>query len=106
MVKLIDFGDTIKPTSTNCIYNPIGNVEFHAPEIISSLPVSYTTDIWSIGVITYTLFSGISPFLDESDEETSNNIFKVDYIFPSQYFTDKCDLVKNFIKFLLIKDPK
>ena len=74
--------------------------------MLSSSPVNFTSDTWSVGVITYILFSGISPFLDESDEETSNNILKVDYIFPTQYFNEKCDLVKNFIKFILIKEPK
>lgn len=105
-IKLIDFGDSVKYNLTNYVYHPVGNIEFYAPEIIQSTPVSYTTDIWPVAIITYVLFSGVSPFLDDSNEETSNNILRLDYIFPAQYFNEKCDLVKHFIKYILIKDQK
>lgn len=83
----------------------MGNVEFIAPEIICSEPVQYSTDIWSVGVLTYVLFSGISPFLDDSDEETCNNIVRVDYIFPVQYFSDKLEMFKSFVNSVLMRDP-
>lgn len=42
-----------------------GNPEFVSPEVILSLPVTTSTDMWSIGVIVYVVLSGVSPFLGE-----------------------------------------
>ena len=47
LIKLIDFGDAVKlisnNVSTTIIFNSIGNIEFHAPEIISNMCVGYTS---------------------------------------------------------------
>ena len=34
------------------------------------------TDMWSVGVITYILLSGFSPFMGDTDAETFSNIVK------------------------------
>lgn len=108
LIKIIDFGDSIKQVineNTYYIHKLIGNKEFTSPEVIIGLPVNYTTDIWHIGLLVYVAYSGVSPFLDETDEETSNHIVQVDYCFPDEYFYDnRLDLVKSFIQSILVKD--
>ena len=39
-----------------------GMPEFVAPEVANGQIVSYPADMWSVGVITYLLLSGVSPF--------------------------------------------
>ena len=39
-----------------------GTPEFVAPEVLAFEPVGLEADMWSIGVITYILLSGCSPF--------------------------------------------
>ena len=39
-----------------------GMPEFVAPEVVNGESVGLPADIWSVGVITYLLLSGTSPF--------------------------------------------
>ncbi|XP_069075741.1 triple functional domain protein isoform X2 [Pleurodeles waltl] len=105
IVKLSDFGDAVQLNTTYYIYELLGNPEFAAPEIILGNPISLTSDIWSIGIITYVLLSGVSPFLDESVEETCLNICRLDYSFPEEYFKGVSQKAKEFVCFLLQEAP-
>ncbi|MGH0133719.1 UNVERIFIED_CONTAM: hypothetical protein FKN15_053342 [Acipenser sinensis] len=100
-VKLIDFGDAIQITSQYYIHPLLGNPEFAAPELIQGCPVALSTDIWSLGVLAYVMLSGVSPFLDESVEETCVNICRLDFSFPDDYFWGVSHAAKDFIKAIL-----
>ncbi|XP_012819809.1 triple functional domain protein isoform X3 [Xenopus tropicalis] len=103
-IKLSDFGDAVQLNTTYYIHQLLGSAEFAAPEIILGNPVSLTSDIWSIGVLTYVLLSGVSPFLDESVEETCLNICRLDFSFPDDYFKGVSQKAKEFVCFLLQGD--
>lgn len=51
-----------------------GHPEYVAPEIAHGKGVGYAADMWSVGIITYILLGGRSPFLGENDRETLTNI--------------------------------
>uniref|UniRef100_A0A7M4G1G5 Trio Rho guanine nucleotide exchange factor n=1 Tax=Crocodylus porosus TaxID=8502 RepID=A0A7M4G1G5_CROPO len=104
-IKLADFGDAVQLGTTYYIHQLLGNPEFTAPEIILGNPVSLTSDVWSVGVLTYVLLSGVSPFLDESIEETCLNICRLDFSFPDDYFKGVSQKAKDFVCFLLQDDP-
>uniref|UniRef100_A0A8C4W597 non-specific serine/threonine protein kinase n=1 Tax=Gopherus evgoodei TaxID=1825980 RepID=A0A8C4W597_9SAUR len=104
-IKLADFGDAVQLNTTYYIHQLLGNPEFAAPEIILGNPISLTSDVWSIGVLTYVLLSGVSPFLDESVEETCLNICRLDFSFPDDYFKGVSQKAKDFVCFLLQDDP-
>ncbi|XP_048363557.1 triple functional domain protein isoform X4 [Sphaerodactylus townsendi] len=104
-IRLADFGDAVQLNTTYHIHQLLGNPEFAAPEIILGNPVSLTSDMWSIGVLTYVLLSGVSPFLDESVEETCLNICHLDFSFPDDYFKGVSQKAKDFVCFLLQDDP-
>lgn len=85
-LRLIDFGEAqtlqLAGVGGNMADNsPESGTEFLPPETISKGPVGTYTDMWSFGVILYVLFSGLSPFLDDSEEETINNILRCDFSF-------------------------
>ncbi|XP_069472762.1 kalirin isoform X2 [Ambystoma mexicanum] len=103
-VKLIDLEDAVQITGHYYIHHLLGNPEFAAPEVIHGTPVSLSTDIWSIGVLTYIMLSGVSPFLDESKEETCLNICRVDFSFPHDYFCDVSLNARDFINVILQED--
>lgn len=101
-VKIIDFG-------LARIYKPreklrvnFGTPEFLAPEVINYDFVSFNTDMWSLGVITYMLLSGLCPFLGDDDNETLNNILACQWNFEEQEFVDTSEEAKDFISRLLI----
>eukprot|EP00079_Xenopus_tropicalis_P030110 XP_012825853.1 PREDICTED: kalirin, RhoGEF kinase isoform X1 [Xenopus tropicalis] len=105
-VKIIDLEDAVQITGHHYIHQLLGNPEFAAPELIQGSPVSLGTDIWSLGVLTYVMLSGVSPFLDESSEETCANICRVDFSFPQEYFSGVSQAAQDFIKATLQGDPR
>ena len=62
--------------------------------------------MWSIGVITYVLLSGLSPFLGDSDNETLANVSNGEYDFDDGegIFDQISDGAKQFIEQLLVMD--
>ncbi|XP_041956857.1 death-associated protein kinase 1 [Alosa sapidissima] len=105
-IKLIDFGLAHKIDFGNDFKNIFGTPEFVAPEVVNYEPLGLEADMWSVGVITYILLSGASPFLGDNKQETLANVSAVDYEFDEEYFSNTSGLAKDFIKRLLIKDPK
>ncbi|KAG7276359.1 hypothetical protein CRUP_014391 [Coryphaenoides rupestris] len=105
-IKLIDFGIAHQIKAGNEFKNIFGTPEFVAPEIVNYEPLGLEADMWSIGVITYILLSGASPFLGETKQETLANISAVNYDFDEEYFSNTSELAKDFIRRLLVKDPK
>uniref|UniRef100_A0A3B3ZQP0 Protein kinase domain-containing protein n=1 Tax=Periophthalmus magnuspinnatus TaxID=409849 RepID=A0A3B3ZQP0_9GOBI len=100
-IKIIDFGLARYKPREKLRVN-FGTPEFLAPEVINYEFVSFPTDMWSLGVITYML-SGLSPFLGDDDNETLNNILACQWNFEEEEFTDVSDEAKDFITRLLVK---
>ncbi|XP_035392161.1 kalirin isoform X1 [Electrophorus electricus] len=105
-VKLIDFGDAVLISGHRYVHLLLGNPEFAAPELIQGMPVSLSTDVWSVGVLAYVMLSGVSPFLDESLEETCVNVCKLDFCFPDEYFHGVSQAARDFVVSALSLDPR
>ncbi|XP_047238807.1 triple functional domain protein-like isoform X4 [Girardinichthys multiradiatus] len=105
VVKLTDFGDAVQLNSAHYVHPLLGSPEFASPELVLGEPVSLTSDLWSLGVVTYVLLSGASPFLDESAEETCLNICRLDFSFPRDYFHGVSQAARDFVCLLLRTDP-
>ncbi|XP_056337597.1 myosin light chain kinase 2, skeletal/cardiac muscle isoform X1 [Danio aesculapii] len=102
-VKIIDFGLARRYKPREKLRVNFGTPEFLAPEVINYEFVSFPTDMWSLGVITYMLLSGLSPFLGEDDNETLNNILACQWSFEEAEFADISEEAKDFISRLLVK---
>ncbi len=57
-------------------------------------------------MILYTLLSGLSPFLDETDEQTCENIINIDFNFPESQFPYVFKSVKELIQRIFIREAK
>ncbi|XP_056901773.1 triple functional domain protein isoform X2 [Takifugu flavidus] len=107
VIKLTDFGDAVQLNPASSYIHPLlGSPEFSAPELVLGQPASLTSDIWSLGVVTYIVLSGASPFLDESLEETCLNICRLDFSFPEDYFQGVSLAAKDFVCLLLQSEPE
>uniref|UniRef100_A0A9J8DA99 Myosin light chain kinase family member 4 n=1 Tax=Cyprinus carpio carpio TaxID=630221 RepID=A0A9J8DA99_CYPCA len=102
-VKIIDFGLARRYKPREKLRVNFGTPEFLAPEVINYEFVSFPTDMWSLGVITYMLLSGLSPFLGEDDNETLNSILACQWSFEEAEFADISEEAKDFISRLLVK---
>nr|XP_684726.6 death-associated protein kinase 2 [Danio rerio] len=105
-IKLIDFGLAHRIKDGVEFKNIFGTPEFVAPEIVNYEPLGLEADMWSIGVITYILLSGASPFLGDSKQETLANISAVNFEFDEEFFGSTSELAKSFIRQLLVKDTR
>ena len=52
-----------------------GTPEFVSPEVINYVAISLKTDMWSVGVLTYVLLSGLSPFLGENNQVRYKHLY-------------------------------
>nr|XP_033779975.1 death-associated protein kinase 2-like isoform X3 [Geotrypetes seraphini]XP_033779976.1 death-associated protein kinase 2-like isoform X3 [Geotrypetes seraphini] len=105
-IKIIDFGLAQKIEAGVTFKSLCGTPQYVAPEVINYEPLTSATDMWSIGVITYILLSGISPFQGETDSETLTNVVSGNYEFDDRYFKETSEMAKDFIRELLVKEPK
>ncbi|XP_019411281.1 PREDICTED: death-associated protein kinase 2-like [Crocodylus porosus] len=104
-IKIIDFGLAQKLEDGTTFKSLCGTPQYIAPEVINYEPLSSATDMWSIGVITYILLSGMSPFQGETDAETLTNVVAGSYEFENKYFSQTSEMAKDFISQLLVKEP-
>ncbi|KAL4613612.1 myosin light chain kinase 3 isoform X2 [Arapaima gigas] len=103
-IKIIDFGLARKYRPREKLKVNFGTPEFLAPEVVNYDFVSFPTDMWSVGVITYMLLSGLSPFLGDNDTETMNNILHSNWDFDAEAFENVSEEAKDFISRLLIPE--
>ncbi|XP_042560370.1 myosin light chain kinase 3 isoform X2 [Clupea harengus] len=101
-IKIIDFGLARKYRPREKLKVNFGTPEFLAPEVVNYDFVSFPTDMWSVGVITYMLLSGLSPFLGDNDAETMNNILHANWDFDSEAFENVSEEAKDFVSRLLV----
>ncbi|GFR67462.1 death-associated protein kinase 1 [Elysia marginata] len=105
-IKLIDFGLAQRINGKEDLRALMGTAEFVAPEVVSYETLSLATDMWSVGVITYILLSGASPFLGDNQQETYHNITAINFQFDEEYFSNTSELAIDFIEKLFVKIPK
>ncbi|VDD77238.1 unnamed protein product [Mesocestoides corti] len=105
-IKIIDFGLARRLNPNEVIQDMAGTPEFCAPEVVNFDPITFATDMWSIGVMTYILLSGISPFAGDSQAETFQNILECSVTFDREEFVDVSQEARDFITRLLRKNPR
>uniref|UniRef100_A0A8C5JBJ2 Myosin light chain kinase 3 n=1 Tax=Junco hyemalis TaxID=40217 RepID=A0A8C5JBJ2_JUNHY len=105
-IKIIDFGLARRYKPCEKLKVNFGTPEFLAPEVVNYDFVSFPTDMWSVGVITYMLLSGLSPFLGETDAETMNYVVNCSWDFDAEAFEQLSEDAKDFISRLLVKEKR
>ncbi|XP_052377797.1 striated muscle preferentially expressed protein kinase-like isoform X1 [Oncorhynchus keta] len=76
MVKIIDFGSaqTFDPLFLKQFSPPVGTLEYMSPEMLKGDVVGPPADIWSVGVLTFIMLSGMLPFMENDPQETEARI--------------------------------
>ncbi|XP_013175915.1 PREDICTED: muscle M-line assembly protein unc-89-like isoform X2 [Papilio xuthus] len=103
-VKLIDLGSAHRVTKLGTSVPQVGELEYKAPEVINDEPAFPQSDIWSLGVLTYIMLSGTSPFRGADDAETKQNISFVRYRFEHLY-KEITQEATRFLMFVFKKVP-
>ncbi|KAH8590850.1 kinase-like domain-containing protein [Bisporella sp. PMI_857] len=83
-----------------------GTPGYMAPEIFKKTGHGKPVDLWAIGVITYFLLCGYTPFDRDSNLEEMQAILIADYSFtPIEYWRGVSTSAREFIKRCLTIDP-
>lgn len=83
-----------------------GTPGYMAPEIFKKTGHGKPVDLWALGVITYFLLCGYTPFDRDSDFEEMQAILNADYSFtPVEYWRGVSSHAKDFIFRCLTIDP-
>ncbi|XP_042314697.1 LOW QUALITY PROTEIN: striated muscle preferentially expressed protein kinase [Sceloporus undulatus] len=80
-IKIIDFGSaqTYNPLVLRQLGCRVGTLEYMAPEMVKGDPIGSAADIWGMGVLTYIMLSGRSPFLEADPLEAESRILAARY---------------------------
>lgn len=103
-VVICDFGLSKFFDRGQLLLTQCGTPGYVSPEVVSGDVYTNAVDLWTIGVITYILVSGIPPF-DGHDDEVCDRIVNGRYTFPERHFAHCSDMVKHFIQSLLRVNP-
>jgi serine/threonine protein kinase len=109
-VVLSDFGCSkmFLPHEKHKTYSGCGTLSYMAPEVVATSAAGYGMEVdwWSLGVVTYELLAGLSPFgrrsVSQTDEEITCQIITAKPYIPDDLSFDAAD----FISKLLVKDPR
>ncbi|XP_066587325.1 obscurin isoform X2 [Prorops nasuta] len=104
-LKIGDFGLARRISSAKLMTLNYGVPEYVAPEVSNNEGVSYPADMWSVGIITYILLSGISPFRGTNDKETLLRIRDGRWEFDERW-TNISNEARDFVRSLLIYQPE
>jgi serine/threonine protein kinase len=106
IVKIADFGLSKIFNDNEELMTSCGTPGYVAPEVLMCESYDKSVDMWGIGIITYILLAGYPPFYAENDTALFEKIMNAEYDFDDECWEDVSDLAKDFIRHLLVKDPK
>uniref|UniRef100_A0AAQ4PBF6 Ribosomal protein S6 kinase n=1 Tax=Gasterosteus aculeatus aculeatus TaxID=481459 RepID=A0AAQ4PBF6_GASAC len=114
MLKVIDFGFArLCPAGSAPLQTPCFTLQYAAPELFESAGYDKACDLWSLGVILYTMLSGQVPFQSEQRGMTSSyaadimqKIKEGDFSLDGEAWKGVSENAKELVKGLLTVDPE
>ena len=105
-VKITDFGIAKSyGSSQNTGDNILGTMDFMSPEQAKGEPVTFRSDLYSLGAVLFTLLSGRPPFTANSIEESLRNLTRVPAPRISQSVPGVPEEIEEVIAKLMEKKP-
>uniref|UniRef100_K7FNE5 Ribosomal protein S6 kinase n=1 Tax=Pelodiscus sinensis TaxID=13735 RepID=K7FNE5_PELSI len=112
-IKIIDFGFArLKPPDNQPLKTPCFTLHYAAPELLNHNGYDESCDLWSLGVILYTMLSGQVPFQSQdkgltctSALEIMKKIKKGEFSFEGEAWKNVSQEAKDLIQGLLTVDP-
>ncbi|XP_077596113.1 ribosomal protein S6 kinase alpha-4 isoform X2 [Stigmatopora nigra] len=114
VLKVIDFGFArLCPAGSAPLQTPCFTLQYAAPELFESAGYDKACDLWSLGVILYTMLSGQVPFQSEQVGMTSSYAAEImhkikegDFSLDGEPWKGVSEDAKELVKGLLTVDPE
>ncbi|XP_066256138.1 obscurin isoform X9 [Euwallacea similis] len=104
-LKITDFGLSRQISIAHLYPLMYGMPEYVSPECVNNEGVGFGHDMWSVGIITYILLSGRSPFRGAHDRETLTRIRDGTWSFDDEWWCKFSPEARDFITKLLVYHP-
>ena len=101
LLKVIDWGTSKKFSKDKKLSERFGTPYYIAPEVLNDSTYTEKCDIWSLGVILYTMLCGYPPFNGLDDEIIFDAVKSGYFEFPEEEWDDISDDAKDLIKNML-----
>ena len=103
-IKIIDFGTSVSIKNQNKLTQELGTIYYIAPEVFKN-NYNEKADVWSCGIILYTMLCGHPPFMGNNEEAIKNKILNSKLVFPKNDFKHISQEAIEYIKQLLEYNP-
>ncbi|KAJ4496558.1 kinase-like domain-containing protein [Lentinula lateritia] len=105
-IVIADFGIAKHlDTPEEQLHSLAGSIGYVAPEVLLNEGHGKQVDLWSIGIITYVLLCGYSPFRSDEVKVLIRETTEARIEFHDKYWKNVSSEAKTFIKRLLNPDP-
>uniref|UniRef100_A0A8D0DRD2 Ribosomal protein S6 kinase n=1 Tax=Salvator merianae TaxID=96440 RepID=A0A8D0DRD2_SALMN len=112
-IKIIDFGFArLKPPDNQPLKTPCFTLHYAAPELLNHNGYDESCDLWSLGVILYTMLSGQVPFQAQDKNITCTSALEImkkikrgEFSFEGDAWKNVSQEAKDLIQGLLTVDP-
>ncbi|GAA5832023.1 hypothetical protein JCM11251_002790 [Rhodosporidiobolus azoricus] len=105
MLVIADFGIAKHLDHGEELTSLAGSPGYAAPEVLLKQPHSMPVDLWSVGVITYTLLCGYIPFRATETQKLIDECTAAKLEFHDRYWKKISSDAKAFIRALIQSDP-
>jgi len=103
-IKIMDFGAALTLAAETTQVSGVGSPAYMSPEQVKEQPLTYQTDIFSLGVVMYQLLTGRLPFQGTNNYSMIYQIINVDPPPPMQVRPDIPPRVDAIVMRALAKD--
>jgi calcium-dependent protein kinase len=103
-IKIIDFGASITFKGQN-LSQELGTIYYIAPEVFMN-NYNEKADIWSCGIILYTMLCGHPPFCGKDENTIKAKILHSKLVFPTKNFKNVSTEAIDYLKLLLAYNPE
>ncbi|VBB34831.1 unnamed protein product [Acanthocheilonema viteae] len=108
-IRIIDFGFAKQLRAENgLLMTPCYTAQFVAPEILKKQGYDMNCDVWSLGVLLFTMLSGETPFAtseNDSPQKILKRVGEGKYSLNGETWINISDQAKDLVQHLLHVDP-
>ena len=105
-IKIVDFGAALLTNTQHTQIQDVGTPSYMSPEQVRGASLSHASDMFSLGVVLYGLFTGQRPFTGETVTQLLVNIVEKDPPLPSEWRPELDREVDRILMRMLRKDPE